>query len=114
VDEESEARRQEAWERFMEAERRELEIRRNGHLAKLLDGPLPGESPEELEQMAQEDQLLAEQGLVPLRQGDRVWYKHIDELTREDRLARAEAERALTTWLMDRQASRPPPTGGSW
>jgi hypothetical protein len=51
---------------------------------------------------------------VQLRQGDRVWWKHIDELSEEDRLARAEAERVLSRWLMDRQASRPPPPGGSW
>ena len=114
MDEESEASHQEAWERYIEAERRELAMRREGHLAKLLDGPLPGESPEELERMAEEDRLRAEQGLVELRQGDRVWWKHIDELNDKDRRARAEAERMLTRWLMERQAGRPPPTSGSW
>jgi hypothetical protein len=85
VDEESQARHGEGWECYLEAERRELEMRRNQHLAKMLGAPLSGESVEEL-----------------------------DRITQEDRSARAEAERVLTRWLIDRQARRQPPTGGSW
>jgi hypothetical protein len=114
LDDEIQNRHQEAWERYLEAERRELELRREGHLAKLLGVPLPNESAAELKRYAREDEERAEQGLVQLRRGDRVWWKHIDELTEDDRPARAEAERVLTRWMMDRQSRRPPPLGGSW
>jgi hypothetical protein len=109
VDDESRARRDddEAWERFMEAERRHLNDRRTGHLARLLDGPLPGETAEELRLLAWEDQRRAEEGLVELRSpGGEVSYKHIDELTLEDRQARAEAERAQMNRMMERQQRR--------
>jgi hypothetical protein len=114
VDDEREARHQEAWERYLQAERREVEMRRDGHLSKLLGAPLPNESAADLERVAREDKERAEQGLVQLRQGDYVWWKHIDELSEEDRIARAEAERVQTRWLMDRQVRRPPPTGRAW
>jgi hypothetical protein len=45
---------------------------------------MPGESQEELEDMAIEDQLLAQYGYVPLKEGQKVFYKHIDELTCEE------------------------------
>ena len=109
MDDESRARRDddEAWERFMEAERRHLGDRRTGHLARLLDGPLPGETAEELRLLAREDQRRAEEGLVELRSpGGEVSYKHIDELTLEDRQARAEAERAQMNRIMERQQRR--------
>jgi hypothetical protein len=38
-------------------ERQELENRLDGHLRKLLNGPLQGESPEELERLVQRDEL---------------------------------------------------------
>ena len=104
----------EAWERFMEAERRHLDDRRAGHLGRLLDGPLPGESAEELRLLAWEDQRRAQAKLVELRSpSGEVSYKHIDELTLEDRQARAEAERALMNWIMERQQRREFPSGGS-
>ena len=116
MDDQARTRRddEEAWEHFMEAERRHLEDRRAGHLARLLDGPLPGESAEELRLLAWEDQRRAEEGLVELRgPGGEVFYKRIDELTLEDRHARAEAERALMNRIMERQQRREPPSGGS-
>jgi hypothetical protein len=116
VDDEARARRddEEAWERFIEAERRHLEDRRAGHLARLLDGPLPGESAEELRLLAWEDQRRAEAKLVELRSpSGEVSYKHIDDLTLEDRQARAEAERALMNRIMERQQRRESPSGGS-
>ena len=110
MDDESRARRDddEAWERFIEAERRHLEDRRAGHLARLLDGPLPGESAEDLRLLAWEDQRRAQEGLVELRspRGEVSYYKHIDELTLEDRQARAEAERAQMNRMMERQQRR--------
>ena len=116
VDDEARIRRDndEAWERFIEAERRHLDDRRAGQLARLLDGPLPGESAEELRLLAWEDQRRAQEGLVELRgPGGETSYKHIDELTLEDRHARAEAERALMNRIMERQRRREPPSGES-
>ena len=115
MDDEARARRDdEAWERFIEAERRHLEDRRAGHLARLLDGPLPGESAEELRLLAWEDQRRAQASLVELRgPGGEISYKHIDDLTLEDRQARAEAERALMNRIMERQKRREFPSGGS-
>ncbi len=56
----------EAWERYIQAERRALELRRNGHLRKVLDTPPAGESTEELERLGSEDEARAEEGLVAL------------------------------------------------
>ena len=44
-----------AWERFMKAERREIEMRKRGQLGRLLGEPLPGEPPAALERLAEED-----------------------------------------------------------
>lgn len=93
---------EEAWERFLAAERSMLEQRRRGSLAQALGGPLPGESPEELRWLDIEDRHLAEEGLVELRSGDEAWFKHVDDLTLEDRPARIEAEGARRAWLMER------------
>jgi hypothetical protein len=82
----------------MEVERRELEQRRSGQLGLAL----PGESRGELERIAEEDRRKAEEGLVELRSGGEVWYKHIDELTRDDRPARIESENARAAWIQKR------------
>src|SRR5215211_6203187 len=66
-----------AWEEFMQEERRELELRKNGQLAKMLGEPLPGESPALVLQLASEDPKRAEEGLVaPMSDGE-VFYKHL-------------------------------------
>ena len=91
-----------ARERFLAAERSMLEQRRRGGLAQALGKPLPGESPEELRWLIIEDRCLAEEGLVELRSGDEAWFKHIDELTLENRPARIEAENMRRAWLMER------------
>jgi len=91
-----------AWERFLETERSLLEERQEGSLARELDRPVPGESLEELRWLAIEDQHTAEEGLVELRRGEEAWYKHINDLTREDRSARIEAESTRAAWLMER------------
>jgi hypothetical protein len=94
-----EARHAAAWTRYIAADQQELENWRNGHLRKLLNGPLPGESPEELERLASEDEARAEEGLVELRspRGE-VYYKHIDALTPDDRLDRTAAEGRRVEW----------------
>ncbi len=91
-----------SWQRFLGAERMSLENRRRGQLARLLGRAFRGESPKELGHLAREDQRRAEEGLVELKRGEDVWYKHIDDLIPEDRLALAEAERAKMEWLMGR------------
>jgi hypothetical protein len=107
------AHNEEAWEHYIEAERRELEMRQEGHLAKMLGAPLPDESPEELKRLAEEDQRRALEGLVELMsEGGEITYKYIDELTVEDRSARIRAEGKRIEWLTERMARRalPPPS----
>ena len=92
-----------AWERFMQAELRELELRKGGELARLLGKPLPGEPPTTLERLALEDQRQAEEGLVALIGKGKVSYKHINELCPEDMPARIAANRLRSTWLKERR-----------
>ena len=107
MDEESHKTREELWEQYMEVERRELEQRRSGRLGRALRLALPGESQDELQRIADEDQRKAERGLVELRSGDEVWYKQIDEITRDDRQARIESEKARAAWIQDRLRRQP-------
>jgi hypothetical protein len=109
MDEEPRKTHQELWEQYMEVERRELEQRRNGQLGRALGRALPGESQEELQRIAEEDQRKAERGLVELRSGDEVWFKHIDEITRDDRQARIDSENARAAWIQDRLRRQPRP-----
>jgi hypothetical protein len=56
-----------------------------------------------LRQLASEDQRQAEQGLVALMSGGKIFYKHVDELSQADLPARIAANRARTTWLKERR-----------
>ncbi|CAN5906327.1 hypothetical protein BH23ACT11_BH23ACT11_00300 [soil metagenome] len=87
----------------MEAERRELELREDGPLGKLLGEPLPEEPPADLERLAWADQRQADEGLVALMSGGKIFYKHLEELSEEDMPARIAASRLQTTWLKERQ-----------
>ena len=92
---------------FIAAARRELENRRNGHLHQLLGDPLPGESSEELERLASEDETRAEQKLLSLMNPDgEITYKYIDDIIPEDRTARIAAEGALVEWFAERTGTR--------
>ena len=107
-----EGHNQEAWERYIGAERRELQLRREGHLAKLLGSALPGETPEELRRIAEEDRLRAEEGLVELMdESGEITYRHIDDLTPGDRSARIRAEGARVEWIAQRRIKRHNPPG---
>ncbi len=97
------ARQEAAWALFMQAELQELELRKDGQLARLLGEPLSGESPAALRRLASADRRQAEEGLVALMSNGKVSYKHVDELSPEDCPARIAANRARTTWLKDRQ-----------
>jgi hypothetical protein len=102
-DEERSRARLAAWESFMQAELRELELRKDGQLARLLGEALPGEPPAALQRLAAEDRRQAEEGLVALMSNGKVYYKHVEGLTEEDMPARAAAKRLRTTWLKERQ-----------
>jgi hypothetical protein len=95
-----------AWEAFMQAERRELELRKNGQLARMLGEPLPGETISLVERLASEDRRQAEEGLVALMHDGEVFYKHLEEFSEEDMPARIAASRLRTTWLKERQEDR--------
>ncbi len=92
-----------AWELFMETERRELRLRQDGQLGRLLGEPQPGESAAALERLADEDRRQAQDGLVALMSMGKVAYKHLDELSPEDMPARIAANRLRTTWLKERR-----------
>src|SRR5919202_4524048 len=87
---------------FMQAELRELELRKDGQLARLLGEPLPGEAPEALQRLATEDRRQAEEGLVALMSNGKVSYKHVERLCEKDMPARIAAHSLRTTWLKDR------------
>ena len=109
-----EAHNEEAWQRYIEAERREVQMRREGHLARILAPAMPGESPEELRRLAEEDRLRAEEALVELMdEGGQITYKHIDELAPADQQARTRAEGKRIECITQRQARLPlPPRPG--
>jgi hypothetical protein len=92
-----------AWKSFMRAELRELELRKDGQLARLLGEPLPGESGAALRRLTAEDQRQAEEGLVALMSGGKVLYKRLEELSEADMPARVAANRLRTTWLKERR-----------
>lgn len=92
-----------AWKVFMQEERRELELRKGGQLARMLGEPLPGEPPAEVLRLASEDRRQAEEGLVALMSNGKVFYKHIEELSEEDMPARVTANRLRTSWLKEWQ-----------
>jgi hypothetical protein len=90
------------FDEFMEMERSRLQEHASGKMARALGHALPGESQEDLDSIAAEDQRLAQQGLVKLKVGQEIHYKHVEELTREDRRARMAAEQEEVDWLMKR------------
>jgi len=99
---------EEAWELYLEAEERELEMGKDGHLAKLLGDPLPDESPEELERLAQDDRLRALEGLVDLKsENGEIIYKPLADLDPRPQVedqGRGGADR------LDRRATKVAPT----
>ncbi len=101
-EEEEDPRGKVGWEGFLETERRALEDRKGGQLARVLGRALPGESQKEVDRLASEDQRRAEEGLVEIIKEGEPFYKHIDELTPEDRPGRIRAERARIVCLQAR------------
>ena len=91
-----------AWERYKKMERMQLSERASGKMRRAIGRAREGESGEELERIAKEDERKARAGLVKLKRGTSVYCKHIDDITPEDRLARIEAERVTARWLRGR------------
>ena len=91
----------------MQMERRQLLERCESKLRRPLGVARPGESVEGLDLLGEQDQLRAEQGLVPiLGEGGRILYKHIDDLRPRDMRLRTAAERIEVAWLKERLACR--------
>jgi hypothetical protein len=95
-----------AWTEFMLAERRELELRKNGQLARMLGEPLPGEPKSMVALLASEDRRQAEEGLVALMHDGEYFYKPLEELSEGEMPARIAASRLRTSWLKERQEDR--------
>ena len=96
-----------SWGRFLNTERRTLEARRKGQLAKALLLALPRESQQEIDRMTSEDQHRAEEGLVELRSEEgALSYKPVEQLVPEDRQDRMRAELRRLEWLLERQERR--------
>jgi hypothetical protein len=91
-----------AWESYLHTERMQLSELASGKMRRAIGKALEGESREELERRAAEDERMARAELVKLKRANSVFYKHIDDLTPEDRLARIEAERDTVMWLRGR------------
>lgn len=102
-EERNRAQRAAAWELFIRTEQRELELRKDGQLARLLGEPLPEESPAALGRLALADQGQAKEGLVALMSGGKIFYKPLEDLSEEDVPARVAANRLRTTWLKERR-----------
>jgi hypothetical protein len=90
----------------MQEERRELELRKDGQLLRLLGEPLPGEPRAEMLRLASEDRNQAEEGLVALMSDGEVFYKHLEDLSLGDVPARIAATSSRTAWLKERQEDR--------
>jgi hypothetical protein len=102
-----ETRVRHSWERFLRTERRALDARSGGQMARALACRLPGESQEELDRMTSEDRRRAKEGSVALRSEEgELSYKHVEELSPEDRMDRIRAELARIEWLLERQGRR--------
>ena len=71
-----------SWGRFLNTERRTLEARRKGQLAKALLRALPLEGQQEIDRMSLEDRHRAEEELVELRSEEgALSYKPVEQLT---------------------------------
>lgn len=103
AEERKRAERAAEWERFMQVELQELELRKAGQLARALGKPQPGEAPALVERLASEDRRQAQEGLVALMSMGKVTYKRLEELSIKDMPARIAANRLRETWLKERR-----------
>ena len=92
-----------AWKLFVEAEFRELRLRQEGQLGRLLGEPIAGESSAALERLAEGDRRQARAGMVALMSNGHTSYKRVEQLREGDMFFRAAADRLRTTWLKERR-----------
>jgi hypothetical protein len=95
-----------SWEEFMQMEHRQLRERRQEKLRRALGVALTGESVEQLDQLGEDDQHRGEQGLVSIKEGGRIYYKHIDDLSPLDMPFVTAAEWVEVGWLRERVERR--------
>ena len=86
----------------MEMERKRHRERSEGKLRRALGRPLPGESVEQLNRIGEHHRRRAEQGLVAIKEGGKISYMHIDDLSPLDMRFRTAAERVTVEWLKER------------
>jgi hypothetical protein len=94
------------WEGFMQMEHRQLRERSEGKLRRALGIPLPGEAKEQLDRIGADDRGRAQQGLVSIKEGGTISYKHIDDLRPLDMRFVTAAEREEVRWLKERVERR--------
>ena len=87
-------------------ERKRVWERCEGKLRRALRVALPGESVEQLDRIGEHDRLMAEQGLVTIKEGGRISYKHIDDLSPLDMRFVTAAQRVEVGWLRERVERR--------
>lgn len=88
------------WDGFMEMERTKLRERSEGKLRRALGIPLPGEAKEQLDRIGADDRRRAQQGLVSMKEGGTISYKHIDDIGPLDMHFIIAAERVEVGWLV--------------
>ena len=77
-----------------------------GKLRRALRVALPGESVEQLDRIVEHYRLMAEQGLVTIKEGGRISYKHLDDLSPLDMRFVTAAQRVEVGWLRERVERR--------
>jgi len=94
----------------MDTERAQLQQRASGKMARALGRPVPGETQEEIDRIAEDDRLKAQQGLVrPMREDGKEYFLRVEGLTSENRPDRIRAERTTVAWLKERLERLPGP-----
>lgn len=94
------------WERFQALERLLMEKRKDGQLGRMLGGPLPGESLEDLRGAVQQDRANVEQGVVELIKDGEVSYERLEELGPSEAVDRLRTEMARIEWILQRQKTK--------
>jgi len=94
----------------MDQEWAQLQQRASGKMSRALGRPVPGETQDEIDRIAEDDRLKAQQGLVRLMGEDGgEYFLLVEGLTRENRPDRIRAERATVAWLKQRLERLPRP-----
>ena len=90
----------------MQMVRTNLRERSEGKLRRVLGRPLAGESSEQLDHIGGQDRSRAEHGLVSIKEGGKISYKHRDDLSPLDMRFVTAAARVELGWLKERVERR--------